>query len=98
MFLYLLQQDINDDYDTYDACLVCAESEEEARKIHPGYSVKYYRDGNWYDYDDKIVEDYYVNTWVPASEIDKINVTKIGILTNDDYKNGGVVIDSFNAG
>ena len=35
MNIYLLTQDVNVDYDTYDAAIVCAESEEEAVKIHP---------------------------------------------------------------
>lgn len=37
--LYLLSQDENSDYDTYDSMVVCAENELEARNIHP--------DGNW---------------------------------------------------
>ena len=35
MNLYLLKQDVNIDWDTYDSVIVCAESEEEAVKIHP---------------------------------------------------------------
>ena len=35
MNLYLLEQDVNMDWDTYDSVIVCAESEEEAVKIHP---------------------------------------------------------------
>lgn len=35
MNLYLLSQTECTGYDTYDACVVCAASEEEARKIHP---------------------------------------------------------------
>ena len=35
MNLYLLTQDVNMDWDTYDSVIVCAESEEEAVKIHP---------------------------------------------------------------
>jgi len=34
--LYYLTQDDNRGYDTYDSCIVAAESEEEARQIHPG--------------------------------------------------------------
>lgn len=36
MNLYLLSQDENNDYDTYDSMVVAAESEEEARNIMPG--------------------------------------------------------------
>lgn len=37
MKLYLLSQDANNDYDTYDSCVVAAESEEDARLITPNY-------------------------------------------------------------
>ena len=35
MKLYLLEQNDNDDYNTYDSCLVCAENEADARTIVP---------------------------------------------------------------
>jgi len=35
MNLYLLSQDFNCDYDTYDSVIVCAENEHEAKRIHP---------------------------------------------------------------
>lgn len=35
MKLYLLSQSVNNEYDTYDSCVVAAESEEEAKLIHP---------------------------------------------------------------
>tara|TARA_R110002124_G_scaffold261033_1_gene426954 strand:+ start:34 stop:276 length:243 start_codon:yes stop_codon:yes gene_type:complete len=35
MKLYLLEQNDNNDYDTYDSCLVCAENESDARTIDP---------------------------------------------------------------
>jgi hypothetical protein len=34
--LYLIYQDKNTGYDTYDSAVVSAESEDEARRIHPG--------------------------------------------------------------
>lgn len=40
-YLWKLEQDENDGYDTYDSAVVCAVSEAEARKIYPG---KY---GDW---------------------------------------------------
>lgn len=36
MEIYLLEQDLNNGYDTYDSVVVIAENEDEARKIHPG--------------------------------------------------------------
>ena len=35
MGLYRLSQTINDEFDTYDSCVVCARSLETARIIHP---------------------------------------------------------------
>ena len=35
MNLYLISQTVNQDYDTYDSAVVCAESELDARLIHP---------------------------------------------------------------
>ncbi len=37
--IYLLEQDINFDWDHYDSCVVVADSEEEARHIHPGQII-----------------------------------------------------------
>ena len=33
--LYLISQDVNEDYDTYDSAIVCAYTGEEAKMIHP---------------------------------------------------------------
>lgn len=35
MNLYLVTQSVNDDCDTYAGMVICAESEEEAKTIHP---------------------------------------------------------------
>ncbi len=35
MNLYLLTQDENDGYDTYDSCVVAAKTERSAQRIHP---------------------------------------------------------------
>lgn len=40
--LYLLSQDQVQGYDTFDSAIVCAESEDDARRIHP-----YGRDDDW---------------------------------------------------
>jgi hypothetical protein len=37
MFIYLVTQNVNDDYDTYDGFVVIAENEEQARITHPAY-------------------------------------------------------------
>jgi len=35
MNLYLISQEANDGYDTYDSAIVCASSFDEAREINP---------------------------------------------------------------
>ena len=38
MNLYLISQDVNENYDTYDSAIVAARTNKEARMIHPsGY-------------------------------------------------------------
>jgi len=38
MNLYLISQEVNNRYDTYDSAVVAAESEDAARSIHPSKS------------------------------------------------------------
>jgi hypothetical protein len=38
MNLYLISQEVNNSYDTYDSAVVAAESEDAARSIHPSKS------------------------------------------------------------
>lgn len=85
MNLYLLSQSVNNDYDTFDAVIVCAESELEARKIHP------YGDGC--DATDPIAPRYIKEAWV---EIKDVHVTLIGVANPGVPK--GVVLASFNGG
>jgi hypothetical protein len=37
--LWVISQDVNDGYDTYDSAVVAAETEDEARGIYPGGSL-----------------------------------------------------------
>ena len=46
MKLYKISQDENNEYDTFDSAIVCAESEEEAKKIHPA-EMDYDEEGYW---------------------------------------------------
>ena len=88
MNLYLIKQDTNNDYDTYDSAIVVATSEEEARTIHPAGHRWISETESW-------------NTdWrVPYSWVYPENVTVqlIGTATTD-AKAGDVILASFNAG
>ena len=82
MKIYLISQNVNKFYDTYDSFLVCAENEDEAKDIHPGgYKI------NWGDRGD--------STWVNSKSdliCEEIGDAKEGIKKNE------VIIASFNAG
>ena len=59
MNLYLISQTENEGYNTYDSAVVCAETEEKARMIHPyiidwGGGDEMY--GTWCDAEDVKVE------------------------------------------
>ena len=101
MKLYLMTQDVVDDWDTYDSVVVSAKDEEDARTIHPDTGVLWGGD-NWYKmyYDENrnsVLGVYDTKCWVSAIDIDKIHVTYLGKYRKDIcYR--GVVLASFNAG
>ena len=83
MNLYLLSQDSNGGYDTYDSCVVCAASEAAARLIHPQeqHAVDYKRGWDIYD-------------WAKTPE--QVTVVLLGVA--NAAIPAGVVCASFNAG
>lgn len=84
MNLYLISQNENRDYDTYDSAVVCAESEDIARKMSQGGE-----NGEPEKFDRS-----YLSTW--CSTPDAVNVRLIGKAAPDVAV--GVVCASFNAG
>jgi hypothetical protein len=91
MKLYLLAQNKNTDYDTFDSCVVAAPDEVAARLTHPRGKVwtgKWWaypnREASWLSRDD---------TWV---EPDDVTVVYLGDAAPDVML--GVVCASFNAG
>jgi hypothetical protein len=67
MNLYLISQETNNDYDTYDSAVVAAESEDAARSIHPSES----------DWDGKSSM---YGTW---SAKEDVSVRLIGVASNE---------------
>ena len=63
MKLWLISQNINDDYDTYDSAVVAAETEDAARDIHPR--------GEW-------PETKYDGAWVSWDKRHLVNVEELG--------------------
>lgn len=85
MNLYLISQDKNLRWDTYDSAVVCANSEEDARIIHP--------DGRS-NYCPKSPESsMFTHDWTTPANV---QVKLIGV--SDDNIPRGVVCASFNAG
>lgn len=88
LYLWKISQDENSYYDTYDSAVVVAETEEEARKIHPSE----YQDntGHW--------PDRYGGDWATTGE--NVMVEKLCPLHDppDHLKAGTVILASFNAG
>ena len=84
--IYLLTQDTNRGYDTYDSCVVVANNAEEAVTIHPYYGL----DDEWlYCGESRILNSGWCNP-------KHVSVTLIGVT--DLYNESKVVCSSFNAG
>ena len=87
MKLYLISQSQNNDYDTFDSAVVCAENEEKAKLIHP------------YEYWGEAIER---DRWWKSKNrywCDSPNYVKVEFL--GFAKNGteeGIILASFNAG
>ena len=84
MNLYKLTQDSETGYDTYDSCVVCAESEDDAKRIRPG------RDPNsrWWEEDNRY------SSW--ATSLGQVTVQFLGPASPTLTR--GVICASFNAG
>lgn len=96
--LYLLTQDKNNSYDTYDSAVVCANSEEEAKQVHPSEYYSFHDGKLWFQVADgtERAEDPDCRSGGWASP-QHVRVTLIGTAT-DDVEVGKVVCASFNAG
>lgn len=82
MNLYLISQDENDDWDTYDSAVVAAEGEAEAKAIHPGFTPL--KDGGRQG----------DSMW--ASSPENVEAKLIGMAA--PFTKQGVILASFNAG
>ena len=91
MNLYLISQEVDNGYDTYDSAVVVAENEEEARNIHPN---KCYETIDGFFIYRKTKKPCEWSGWV--LEVKDVKVKLIGKAVDNIVK--GVVIASFNAG
>lgn len=93
--LYLLTQTVNNGYDTYDSCVVCADSEEEARYISPR-EYDMWHDNAWhFKYTDGRIEETLSGGMQWALPKD-IRIKYLGEADKAIKK--GVICASFNAG
>jgi hypothetical protein len=80
--LYLISQNVNDMYDTFDSAVVVAGNEEAAKLIHPGRC-------QWPD-----SEIFDMSEWTAS---DNVQVKLIGTAARG-FKVGTVICASYNAG
>ena len=94
--LYLISQDVNNNYDTFDSAVVAAASEYAARLTYPSK----WREDNiswngskWFRYlDDGRVLDYSASTWTSPDNV------SVQFLAAGYEGPAGTVLASFNAG
>jgi len=96
MKLYLISQDVNNAYDTYDSAVVAAKSEEEAKAIHPSPQFYVSQSDGWahiyFDGTTKY-EGERTDCWCAPHEV---KVEYIG--ESKTAEAGSVICASFNAG
>jgi hypothetical protein len=95
MNLYKLSQNARRDWDTYDSCVVAAESEEDACTIHPSGDGDYinFRPHEW-DNGGIQPQPWSLGDW--ADNPREVRAVLIGEATEGTAR--GVIIASFNAG
>jgi len=95
MKLYLISQNQNDDYDTYDSAVVAADNEILARATHPSEYKVWIEGRVHFKYSNGTIEpESGSHDW--ASDLEAIKVEYLG-----EAKEGteaGIVLASFNAG
>lgn len=87
MKLYHISQTENQDYDTYSDAVVCANSEDEARMIHPRFGLN----NNW---NEMYKLDSYYCGWCRSP--DSVTVVYIGEAA--ESVKIGIIVASFHAG
>lgn len=91
--LYKVERTDKCDYDEYDSFVCVAKSEEDARHVSPDRENAIIKDG-------VVVDDKGWWTWLrTGAELSSLEVTYLGELdSNSEFKEGDVVLASFNAG
>ena len=93
---YLLTQTENEGYDTYDSCVVCAESEDEAKRICPDEYCIWNESKCGWVWKNPVDPDAECRVTDWATRLENVHCKLIGTAAQGIEK--GVVIASFNAG
>lgn len=88
MKLWHISQTVNSGWDTYDSAVVAAETEEDARNIHPSDNEVYKRPAT--------IWDRRFSDWAFSPE--QVVVEMIGTAEPGKYPAPCVIVASFNAG
>lgn len=94
MKLWLISQDVNTEYDTYDSAVVVAADEESARRVHPSQFSCWVGDEVHLKHSDGRTRKEHSNDW---AALGAIKVELIG-SAEPHLAEGAVVCASFNAG
>jgi hypothetical protein len=96
LYIWRLEQNKNNGYNTYDSCVVVSESEEKAKQICPDEFYKFHTERKKFiRYDDMHGwMNYVCGSW---SSPDVVHATKLGIAENF-LEEGQIISSSFNAG
>jgi hypothetical protein len=99
MKIYLISQEVNTNYDTYDSAVVIAENEEEAKRICPSSFYGYDQNTNNFISDSENKknqrnENDIVSSWSPSP--DYVKAEYLGEAKEGSKKE--VILASFNAG
>ena len=97
MLIFKIEQNHNNEYDTYDSAVVVACDEEHARSIHPmGQNIAWDPELEmWVDADGDDAE-WSRSSWV--SDPKAVDVKAVGFVTGGSAKPGDVLVASYNAG
>lgn len=99
MKLWLIEQNENTNWDTFDSAVVTAKTAEDARNTYPEYEAMVSSNTKWVDgqgwryfHENGIISNPGYSSWVLP---ENVRATYIG---ETELKEGLVVISSFNAG
>jgi hypothetical protein len=93
MKLWLISQNVNNDWDTYDSAVVVAPDEAAARLIHPGGSC-IWRDDAWRYADGSKYTSFTDGPWTAPANVSAKYVGEAA----EGLSDGEIVCASFNAG